>query len=114
MHDKFMALCSDYSISCTLTEPYSPWQNRTERSTWELKSHIQKKIKARNVPSKPWDFCCKWSCNVCSKTSSNNYILEGSTPYEAVTGNTPDISSLIDYDFYEPIWYHDEGTIPQT
>jgi hypothetical protein len=25
-----------------------------------------------------------------------------------IMGTTPDISSLIDYDFYEPIWYYDE------
>jgi hypothetical protein len=34
--------------------------------------------------------------------------LEGRTPFEAVTGNTPDISSISDYDFYEPVWYFDE------
>jgi hypothetical protein len=34
--------------------------------------------------------------------------LEGRTPYEAVHGNTPDISSLTSFDFYDPVWYYDQ------
>jgi hypothetical protein len=37
------------------------------------------------------DFCVKWSCEIHSKTASNNFTLEGCTPYEVVLGNTPDI-----------------------
>jgi hypothetical protein len=33
----FKALCRDYSIPCTQTEPYSPWQNRAEGGIRELK-----------------------------------------------------------------------------
>jgi len=105
---RFKALCRDYNIPCTQTEPYSPWQNRAEGGIRELKRHVSRKIKSRNVPLKLWDFCSRWSCDVRSKTSSNNFILEGRTPYGAVTGHTPDISSLTDYDFYEPVWYFDE------
>jgi ribosomal protein L31E len=46
---KFKQLCSDYSIPCTLAEPYSPWQNRAESNIRELKWHVGKKMKARNV-----------------------------------------------------------------
>jgi hypothetical protein len=31
-------------------------------------------------------------------------MLGGQTPY----GDTPDISSISDFDFYEPIWYYEE------
>jgi hypothetical protein len=34
--------------------------------------------------------------------------MEGQTPYELVMGETPDISSLMDYDFYQPVWYYNE------
>lgn len=33
--------------------------------------------------------------------------MEGRTPYEAIYGHTPDISSLCDFDFYEPVWFYD-------
>ncbi len=43
-----------------------------------------------------------------SKTSSNLFILDERTPFEAVTGDTPNISSLMDNDCYKPICYFDE------
>ncbi|MFN9979733.1 MAG: hypothetical protein ACK53Y_07460, partial [bacterium] len=40
--------------------------------------------------------------------SSNRFILDGRTPYEAVLGHTPDISSLATFSFYEPVWFIDQ------
>jgi hypothetical protein len=105
---KFKQLCSDYSILCTLAEPYSPWQNRAESNIRELKRHVSRKMKARNVHKALWDYCARWSCDVHSKTSTKLFVLDGRTPYEAVTGDTPDISSIMAYDFYEPVWYYDK------
>ena len=105
---KFKQLCNDYAIPNTLAEPYSPWQNCAESNIRELKRHVGRKMKSRNVPKVLWDYCARWSCDVRSKTSSNLFILDGRTPFEAVTGDTPDISSIMDYDFYEPVWYYDE------
>jgi len=36
-------------------------------------------------------------------TSNDLYILHGQTPYEMVTGNTPDISKYVDFAWYEPV-----------
>jgi hypothetical protein len=105
---KFKKLCQDYHIPITTTEPYSPWQNRAEGAIRELKRHVQRKMHSRQVPQSLWDFCCAWACDVRSKTAHKSFELDGRTPYEMIMGSTPDISSLIDYDFYEPIWYYDE------
>jgi hypothetical protein len=105
---KFKKLCQDYHIPITTTEPYSPWQNRAEGAIRELKQHVQRKMHLRHVPQSLWDFCCAWACDVRSKTAHKSFELDGRTPYEMIMGSTPDISSLIDYDFYEPIWYYDE------
>jgi len=64
-------------------------------------------MKSRNVPKRLWNYCIKWSCDVRNKTASNSFALEGRTPYEAIYGHTPDISSLCDFDFYEPVWFYD-------
>jgi hypothetical protein len=32
---------------------------------------------------------------------------DGRTGYEAITGETPDISEWLDFDFYDWVWYHD-------
>jgi hypothetical protein len=105
---KFHKLCKEYHIPVTTTEPYSPWQNRAEGAIRELKRHVQRKMHSQNVPQPLWDFCCKWSCDVRAKTAHASFELDGRTPYEVVMGDTPDISSLMDYDFYEPVWYYDE------
>jgi hypothetical protein len=32
---------------------------------------------------------------------------DGRTGYEKITGNTPDISEWLDFDFYDMVWYYD-------
>jgi hypothetical protein len=91
----------DYRAIC-------PWQNRAEGAIRELKRHVQRKTQSRKVPQFLWDFCCAWSCDVRSKTAHKSFELEGRTPFEMVMGTTPDISSLIDFDFYALIWYNNE------
>jgi hypothetical protein len=105
MQGKFKELCKQYHIPCTYTEPHSPWQNRAENAIRELKRHVRRKMAANKVPARLWDFCVKWSSDVRNKTSSNRFELDGRTPYEAVLGHTPDISSLTTFNFYEPVWY---------
>jgi hypothetical protein len=107
MQGKFKEICKTYHIHTYYTEPYSPWQNRAEGAICELKRHVRRKMKACNVPSRLWNFCSKWSCDVRNKTANNSFPLEGHTPHEVVTGNTPDISSLTDFDFYEPILHYE-------
>lgn len=105
MQGRFKDLCKEYHILCSYTEPHSPWQNRAVNAIRELKRHVRRKMAANKVPHRLWDFCVKWSSDVCNKTSSNRFVLDGRTPYEAVLGHTPDISSISTFNFYEPIWY---------
>lgn len=108
MQGKFRQLCKDYQIQTSYTEPYSPWQNRAEGGIRELKRLIHRKMIAKQVPQRLWDFCSKWACEVKNKTAGSIYALDDRTPYEATLGNTPDISSLVPFDFYDIIWYHEE------
>jgi len=108
VHGKFKELCKEYHIPCSYTEPFSPWQNRAEGAIRELKRHTRRKMASSKVPDRLWDFCAKWSSDVQNKTSSNRYALEGRMPYEAIHGRTPDISSIVSFNFYEPVWYYDQ------
>jgi hypothetical protein len=108
MQGKFKQTCEEFGIGTSYTEPYSPWQNRAEGGIREMKRHIHRKMTSKQVPQRLWDFCSKWSCDIRNKTAGNVYALEDQTPYEATLGNTPHISSLLNFDFYDPIWYFDE------
>jgi hypothetical protein len=108
MMGEFKELCKEFHIPCMYTEPYNPWQNWAENAIRELKRHARRKMIAKKVPARLWDFCVKWSCDLRNKTASNRFILDGRTPYEAVMGSTPDILSLATFNFYEPVWYIDQ------
>lgn len=43
----------------------------------------------------------------------NRPDLKGRTPYELVTGDTPDITEWIQYTFNQTVWYYDPGDYPE-
>jgi hypothetical protein len=112
MEGQFKKICKDYGIKTTYSEPHSPWQNREEAGICELKRHIHRKMKSRNVLLRLWDFCAKWACAVKACMAGNTFGMEGRTPWEIVFGSTPDISSLAEFDFYQPVWYYEPGDFP--
>jgi hypothetical protein len=113
MQEEWKKVCNDIMISTTYTKPHSPWQNRAEGQIRELKRYIQWKMKAKNVPKRLWNYCVKLSCDVKNKTASNHFALEGRTPYEAIYGHPPDMSSLCAFDFHEPVWFYDPHSFPE-
>ncbi len=109
-HGKFRQLRKDYRIMNTYTEPYSPWQNRAESGIRELKCQVHRKMVGRWVPQRLYGFCSKCCCKVRNKTAGKLFALNDRTPFEATLGNTPDISSLIPFDFCDAVWYIDENS----
>jgi hypothetical protein len=105
---RFKQICKDYQIHPTFTEPYSPWQYRAEGGIRELKRMVHRKMTSKHVPLRLWDFCCKWVCEIKNKSANDIYAAEDRTPYEATLGQTFDMSSLLPFDFYDVIWYHEE------
>jgi hypothetical protein len=105
---RFRQLCKDYHIHPMCTEPYSPWQNRAEGGIRELKRMVHRKMTSKRVPVKLWDFCSKWVCEIKNKSASSLYAAEDRTLFAVTLGHTPDISSFLPFDFYDPIWYHEE------
>jgi hypothetical protein len=52
-------------------------------------------------------------CDVRNITAGHSFSLEGRTPYEAIYGHTPDITTLCEFDFYEAIWYYEPNAFPE-
>lgn len=101
-----------YGIRQTLTEPHSPWQNRAEGTIRELKKAIARLMKRHSAPKRLWDFAAAYAADIRSLTAHPLFSLEGRTPYEKVTGNTPDISEWVEFDWYEPLWYYEADGFP--
>jgi len=101
-------------IKPTQSEPYSPWQVRAELCNRELKKTVRHALYKTNAPKRLWDYCATYHSDIRNFTAHPHFSLQGRTPYEIVTGNTPDISEYTDYSWYDTVWYHDqEATFPE-
>ncbi len=112
---KWRDTCNDYGIKLTSTEPYSPWQNRAEVNIREAKKKsIHRLMTKTKTPKVLWDYCASYVAEIISLTANDLYAVNGRTPHELVTGNTPDISEWSEFAWYEPIYHYEDVPFPQT
>jgi hypothetical protein len=109
---KWRDVCITHNIKQTLTEPYSPFQNRAEVNIRELKKHVRRIMGKMKTPKRLWDFCATYVAELRCLTAQPLYSLHGRTSYELETGNTPDISEYITFSWFQPIWYYDKTNFP--
>ena len=105
----FMKHIRDYGIDYHITEPHRPQQNRAETVIREIKKRWFRQMVKRKVPKRLWDYGIVWACEIMSLTSNSSFSLDGRTPIEQVTGETPDISEYLDFGFYDWVWYKDNA-----
>jgi hypothetical protein len=110
---KWREVCTNHDIKQTLTEPYSPFQNCAEVNIQELKKHVRRVMGKTKTPKRLWDSCASYVAELRCLTAQPLYSLHGRTPYELVTGNTPDISEYISFSWYQPVWYFDKASFPE-
>jgi hypothetical protein len=104
--------CRDAGIRTSQTEKNSPWQNSTEVEIRELKRHVRRLMGRMNTPHKLWDFCCQYVTELRNRLARPLPQLHGRTSYEILTGNTPDISEFLEFEWYQPIWYLEPSAFP--
>jgi hypothetical protein len=106
-------ICKDHGIKQTLAEPYSPFQNWAEINIRELKKQVRRTMSKTKTPKRLWDFCAQYTAELRCLTAQPLYSLHSRTPYELVTGNTPDISEYIAFSWYQPAYYYDKTHFPE-
>ena len=94
----------DYQIRQTLTEPYSPWQNKAESSIRAIKRGIRRFMQSEGSPKRTWCFCGEWYAGTRRLTAHDTPVLNGRVPAERVGGDTPDISMYVQFSWYQ--WVH--------
>ena len=55
----------------------------------------------------------EYAADIRCLTSTKMFQGEGRTPYEMLTGNTPDISEYVEFEWYGYVWYVDPQSFPQ-
>jgi hypothetical protein len=106
---EFMKQIRDHHIDYHIIEPYRPQQNRAETVIREVKKRWFRQMTRRKVPKRLWDYGIVWACEIMSLTSNSSFSLEGQTPMEQITGETPDISEYLDFGFYDWVWYKENA-----
>jgi hypothetical protein len=94
-NSKFRKLAQHLRIQMRMTEPYSLWQNKVERT-------IGTNMVWLSVPKRLWDYGLVYEGKLMSLISRSP---EGRTGVERITGDTPDISEFMDFGFYDRMWY---------
>ena len=99
-----MDILHHYHIEGKQSEPYYQSQNTAERRIWDIK-HVTNTIMDRTgTPAKFWllaTLFVVYLLNCCSSES-----LDNMTPLERATGQQPDISALLTFHWWEPVYFH--------
>jgi hypothetical protein len=108
---EFMKAVRRLHIKLRQTEPYTPWQNDAERKIGEVKKRWRHRMITRKVPRRLWDYGLVYEAEILSRMAKGP---DGRTGIEQVTGDTPDISEWLDFDFYDLVWYWDSPHLSMT
>jgi hypothetical protein len=89
------------------TEPNTQSSNMGEGAVRELKKGVGRQMLRYGCPKRFWDDCIIREAYVRSHTSLGIYGLEGQVPESKIKGETVDISTIAEYDWYEWVKFRD-------
>jgi hypothetical protein len=90
---------------CLSVEPYTQQHNRAELAIRELKRGYRRQMRKTNAPRVLWDHCLQLQAMIRSHTALDLYELYDEVPETNVSGDTADISALVEHAWYDWVWY---------
>ena len=105
---KDMDILRAYHISNWHSEPYHQNQNPAEWRYGAIKSWTNTVMNRSGAPANCWLLCMIYVCYILNHIACGAF--NGSIPLLVVYGITPDISIMLLYTFYQPVFYatHDQ------
>ena len=113
-NSKFQQIIRKYQIPYHIVEHERPNQNPAESVIRELKRKWYRILYKTNCPLRLWDYGLQWTAEIMNVTASNSGNLNGRTPLELITGETPDISEFLDFGFYDRVWFKVNAGVGET
>ena len=92
------------------SEPYHQHQNKAENRFGLAKRYTNTVMNTSGCPAFCWLLCLQYICVVLNHLASPT--LQGICPVQALEGTTPDISFLLHFSFYEPVYYRIDSSEP--
>ena len=100
---KIMDILRAYHISNWHSEPYHQNQNPAEWRYRTIKSWTNTVMNRSGAPANCWLLCLIYVCYLLNHIACT--ALDGKIPLFALTGITPDISIILLFTFYQPVFY---------
>ena len=112
--NKVMDILRAYHISNWHSEPYHPNQNPAEWRYRTIKSWTNTVMNRSGAPANCWLLCLIYVCYLPNHIAGS--ALDGKIPFLALTGITPDISIILLFTFYQPVFYatYDQHIPPES
>ena len=107
--NKTKDILRSYAIKDWQSEPHHQHQNPAERGILEIKDKVNLLMDYSGAPAYCWLLCLQYVCLVLNCLASRH--LGWRTPIQVLTGSRPDISSLLCFTFYEPVYYSSDETL---
>ncbi len=95
----------EYGIKDMQTEPHHPNQNLAERRIQDVKNLTNTLMDRTGTPPHLWYLATEYSVYLLNHLASRT--LKWKTPIEVSTGETPDISNLLQLHWYQQVYYYD-------
>ena len=92
------------------SEPYHQHQNKAENCFGLAKCYTNTVMNTSGCPACCWLLCLQYICVVLNHLASPT--LHGICPVLALQGTTPDVSFLLHFSFYEPVYYRIDSSEP--
>ena len=92
------------------SEPYHQHQNKAENRFGLAKRYTNTVMNTSGCPAFCWLLCLQYICVVLNHLASPT--LQGICPVQVLEGTTPDISFLLHFSFYEPVYYRIDSSEP--
>ena len=103
-----------YEIKGHVTEKKRSKQNAVEGCIQELFRIWYRTMFRIYCPIALWSYGIPYVAKIMQITASFAADLQGRTPLEALTGETPDISQYLDFGFYDRVWFKEDAGLGET
>ena len=109
---RWIEILRKFVIGAEHTKPGHPQQNPAERRIKTVKNTTGKIMDRTGAPGYLWYLCMLYVVYLLNRVAVES--LGWRTPMEKCFGETPDIFSLMQFEFYEPIFYFDQESFPNS
>ena len=107
LSDRVIEILNTFGIKEYMSEPHNKNQNYAERVWQRVKAMVERILNSSGAPPNCWLLALEYACFILNHTATES--LNWRTPTEWLLGYTPDISALLMFNFWEPVFYKKLG-----